>query len=358
MTGLNRPFYSKARINQLSQLHGYKVLDQLVIADYDQDWSGLYQQLCQSKKSHYLPEDKYIVHHQDTEYFLGDTGFAIENFNRVVRSLDIDPCRFVIFTNHRGSRHRWLSYCDHEQNQYTVIETPWTELLCYDQPRITPWRGLQHHFCCIMGAGRTHRDKLSHWIKERDLQVKNLTVYHRNQPPGADRTPANTGHSDHNHYLTTAPFTRINEEWSNHSRWQSSTDVLQDARVVPYDQAERFHSPWYEHTLFDLVAETVFNYPHAYISEKTVRPIVGGRPFVAVAAPNTLAWLQEMGFETFSRWWDESYDQEPDPDARLSLIFDTVMDICSWSPARCERTLQEMLPVLEHNQHIYKGLAF
>ena len=110
--------------------------------------------------------------------------------------------------------------------------------------------------------------------------------------------------------------------------------------------------------MFDLVAETVFCYPHAFISEKTARPIVGGRPFVVVAAHNTLCWLQEMGFKTFSRWWDESYDQEQDPDTRLSLIFDTVMDICSWSPARCEQTLQEMLSILEHNQRVYKGLAF
>lgn len=361
---LEHPYYSKRRLNQLCEKYGYHIIGEIPINAYDDAWHRLTDYLEMSKKTIYSPSEKYIVHHPDTEFFLEDFGFAIENFNRIIRFLDIDPCRFVVYTNHRGSTNTWLQYCTHEHNQFTVIETPWTNVLCDEQNlELIPIGECRYHFCSTMGKSRTHRDKLLHWIKKNDLQKTNIVIYHgpntitKPEQKPVDATPSRSDRGGMQ-YLSTIPFSRVNEEWSNTSRFPGSRESLQTHSIPQYQEDQRFHAPWYQDVFFDLVAETVFHYPHAYISEKTTRPILRGRPFVIVGAAHTLTWLREMGFRTFDSWWDESYDQESDPDVRLEKIFSTINHICSWSNQTCLTLLKDMIPVLEHNQKIYRDLAF
>jgi hypothetical protein len=357
---LARPvYYSKQRVNRLCQEHGYHIIDNILIGKYDKDWSKLVTDLKQTKKEIYNHNEKYIVHHGDTEYFLGNFGFVAENFNRSIRFLDIDPCRFVVYTNHRGSTPNWLQYCKHEHNQFTVIETPWTNFLCDEQNlKLIPTGECRYHFCATLGQGRPHRDKLVHWIKNNNLHKNNIVVYHNhsgNEPINSTKLQSD---SESIRYLSTIPFSRVNEEWSNTSRFSGSRESLHTHSLPPFQLDTRFNATWYQDIFFDLVAETVFHYPHAYISEKTTRPILRGRPFVIVGAANTLTWLHEMGFRTFDSWWDESYDHEQDPDARLEKIFATIREICSWSNHKCQIMLRDMIPVLEHNQKIYRDIVF
>jgi hypothetical protein len=44
-------------------------------------------------------------------------------------------------------------------------------------------------------------------------------------------------------------------------------------------------------------------------TEKIFRPITGRRPFVVFGSTHFLNNLRELGFETYSECWDESYDQ-------------------------------------------------
>lgn len=355
--------YSEDQINQFVKDRGYDVLGEIMIATVDTNWNRLLASLGKIKKSSYKASEKYIVHHQDTEYFIGNVAFTVENFNRVIRALNIDPCRFVIFTNHYGSTAKWLEYCNHEKNQFVVVESPWTNYVRCEQPT-TPitTTNCNYHFSCIMGRARAHRDKLSHWLLENQLDRSNLVVYNRSDDaPMPEETFSQTTDSigiDHFSYLSPIPFTRINEEWTNYSKLKSSLTPIKNYEILPYQFNDKFSSPWYESVLFDLITETVFNYPYAYISEKTIRPIAVGRPFVLVSAPHTLDWLRNMGFKTFDRWWDESYDQCQDPDSRLQKVFATIEHICSIPLEQCQQMLEEMAPVLLHNQKRYEELAF
>lgn len=91
------------------------------------------------------------------------------------------------------------------------------------------------------------------------------------------------------------------------------------------------------------------------ITEKTCKPILATRPWIFAGSYNTLAWLQEQGFKTFSRWWDESYDQEPDHWRRLEKVYRTAEFVNSLSVSDCASILAQMQPTLEHNyQHLTK----
>ena len=85
------------------------------------------------------------------------------------------------------------------------------------------------------------------------------------------------------------------------------------------------------------------------ITEKTCKPMLATRPWIFAGAYHTLAWLQEQGFKTFSRWWDESYDQEPNHWRRLEKVYRTAEFVNSLSVSDCNVMLTQMQPILEHN---------
>jgi hypothetical protein len=58
----------------------------------------------------------------------------------------------------------------------------------------------------------------------------------------------------------------------------------------------------------ELVLETMTRGTTFFPTEKTVRPIVGLKPFVTYAPKNYLQYLRDLGFRTFNSVWDESYD--------------------------------------------------
>jgi hypothetical protein len=74
-------------------------------------------------------------------------------------------------------------------------------------------------------------------------------------------------------------------------------------------------------------------------------------PFVIAGAPNCLKYLKELGFKTFDRWWDESYDQEEDHEKRMLKIFDVIDYIDSLSIDQLKKITEEMNDVLIHNKN-------
>jgi len=72
-------------------------------------------------------------------------------------------------------------------------------------------------------------------------------------------------------------------------------------------------------TAISIVLETVFD-QRIHLTEKTLRPIACGHPFMLAAGPGSLALIQQYGFKTFSPYINEDYDLEKDHSRRLYLI--------------------------------------
>lgn len=86
-----------------------------------------------------------------------------------------------------------------------------------------------------------------------------------------------------------------------------------------------------------------------FFTEKTLKPIYTCQPFIIVGNPYTLKKLKDYGFQTFSRWWDESYDEEIDESRRIEKIFRVMRDISNWDKDKCRETLVEMNEILKQN---------
>ena len=76
----------------------------------------------------------------------------------------------------------------------------------------------------------------------------------------------------------------------------------------------------YKRTFISIVTETISSNDTLFLSEKIFKPIIVGHPFIVYGNPNTLKYLKEIGYKTFDKWIDESYDCEFDEEKRSRLI--------------------------------------
>ena len=73
------------------------------------------------------------------------------------------------------------------------------------------------------------------------------------------------------------------------------------------------------------------------------------KPFVINGDKGTLKYLHSIGFKTFDKWWDESYDDSDTDWQRIQKITKIVKHICSLSEKQIMTMYKEMLPIIEHN---------
>jgi hypothetical protein len=102
-----------------------------------------------------------------------------------------------------------------------------------------------------------------------------------------------------------------------------------------------------------LVTESLINNNTLFISEKTFKPIYSFRPFIILGTPNTLNKLKEMGFKTFDKWWDESYDTESNLTKRVDKILNILEFICNKDNNDLICMLKEMEEILIHNHNLF-----
>lgn len=98
-----------------------------------------------------------------------------------------------------------------------------------------------------------------------------------------------------------------------------------------------------------IVTEDPFFDDRPRASDKTVKPFFARRPFLMLGSQGSLAWLQSHGFRTFSQWWDESYDQEPNHWRRLEKVYLQAEKIQSLTLSDCSQMLIDMQSVLDYN---------
>lgn len=107
----------------------------------------------------------------------------------------------------------------------------------------------------------------------------------------------------------------------------------------------------YIDTYFSLVTETVFEYPHSFLTEKIWKPIVMGHPFVVASNQGYYKSLHNQGYKTFGHLIDESFDNIETSQDRIERIAEVVEDLCSQD---LSAFLSEAESVCKYNQQRYQ----
>ena len=104
----------------------------------------------------------------------------------------------------------------------------------------------------------------------------------------------------------------------------------------------------YKETALEVVLETLFDDTRWHLTEKTLRPIACGQPFILLSSPGSLEYLRKYGFKTFDSIIDESYDSIQDPLERIHAVIDLMQNI----QQNKNKTIiyQQLSKIAKHNQ--------
>jgi hypothetical protein len=86
-----------------------------------------------------------------------------------------------------------------------------------------------------------------------------------------------------------------------------------------------------------------------FLSEKTMKPLAYGHPFLLFSSAGALANLQDQGFETFGDIFDESYDHIESPQLRFEHLLREVIRICKLDNNTLADITTHITPRLKHN---------
>lgn len=100
-------------------------------------------------------------------------------------------------------------------------------------------------------------------------------------------------------------------------------DMIGDGPEPPFQQ-RAYRPEWYNTTQFTLVAEAINEIvdgpTDCFITEKTMKPIMYGHPFLLLSDNQSYKTLESWGFNTFPELFDQSIDNESDLDKKIESI--------------------------------------
>lgn len=112
----------------------------------------------------------------------------------------------------------------------------------------------------------------------------------------------------------------------------------------------------YEKFNVELVCETYTIGDTFFPTEKTVRPIVGNKPFLVYGPRHFLRNLQNLGFKTFSSIWNEQYDEHEGP-KRWQALKPIINMICNWDNETRSNVLVQCSKITAHNRNRLKEIV-
>ena len=113
-----------------------------------------------------------------------------------------------------------------------------------------------------------------------------------------------------------------------------------------------FQIKHYRDTFFSIVF-CAFPFDNAcHLHSSTFNPIYCGHPVIQFGPKGHLKELRKRGFKTFSKWWDESYDDIDHGWKRFEAILDIVKELSTKSNEELLKIYIEMKNVLQHNSDL------
>lgn len=115
----------------------------------------------------------------------------------------------------------------------------------------------------------------------------------------------------------------------------------------------------YISSMLTLVTESHYDQDGGmFITEKTMRPLAVGHPFMILGQCGILEKLKALGFKTEFDGLDGSYDSIEDNRLRFLKFHDTLLNWCNKNPRDRFDLLQKWQSTIEHNFKIYKSINF
>jgi hypothetical protein len=190
------------------------------------------------------------------------------------------------------------------------------------------------------------------WSNTREYRLKFLDLLIDNQLVDYCQTSLRSVEPELNvHYQD---YTFKNNKWKPHN----TLEIHYPENTANSHYSADFDINDYNNTDIEIVLETLFDDSRLHLTEKSLRPIACGQPFVLVATHGSLEYLRKYGFKTFDGIIDESYDLIQDPVDRMSAVISTMKQIVSWSKDQYKDNIKKLQDIAKYNQQHFFSANF
>lgn len=353
----------------------YNVLTVLDLGFYnlDLDVFELYRQLSKYKDYVFADRDRIIIVFSDTDYFPDSNSApnALWNLYQIYNHFRISTEHTLLLHWQSGIENTLTSlaqqfYCKPIPSVYC----PYARFLVHPSAVIDTElnsQSIKHSFLCMNNVPRNHRIYTLLMIHKYGIGSKGITSL--NSQVRYPDVQFSTVHDDSApHFRTLIPPTRINDRLVlddaqqdyYHNNYSIVNQQHRHTDIDPPSAGKEHINPWHfiQRALWNIVNESVGDYPYAMFTEKTIHAILQKRPFVVLGSRGSLALLKTLGFKTFDNWIDESYDLESTFANRSERAVQQLLPFAKLSQHQLQQVCHEMQPILEYNyEHYVKGFG-
>ena len=309
-----------------------------------------------------------IIIYQDSEGFLYKDS-DVEFFNKFAAKHNLNKNNFYVESANQNFTNICLDYEKRfvpEKNKFSILpstdfeDRPWFSKI----PKNYPFE-LKTHYNNFFDyldhkINYQHTKKLSA-LARRYSNVR-AAIYHKVQT-----TPIlkeNTHSSCHNPYgtikeqaLKEITYLELHNEKEVLNWLENNFDFVNGHSCDLTDQhinwASELNPIIHRDTLVNVTIETHQNpSKEIFLSEKTYRPFYTAQPFIIFGNPGTLRVLKEMGYKTFDKFWDESYDEDLHISERLEKLYKTMIKIAETPMEVLNSYMEDFEPILRHNFNV------
>jgi len=144
-------------------------------------------------------------------------------------------------------------------------------------------------------------------------------------------------------------------------QYKNSKFIVTNTRLehlLPKNTTTSNYSADYDHLDYktagiEVVLETLFDDTRNHLTEKSLRAIACGKPFLLVATPGSLQYLRSYGFKTFADYINESYDEIIDPLERLTAVVQEMKRIAILSDSDKKILWKKLNEIAEYNKQLF-----
>jgi hypothetical protein len=149
--------------------------------------------------------------------------------------------------------------------------------------------------------------------------------------------------------------------YGKNNQWVDDAGVVQtqpiefaSSRVTVYDGIETMYSQIvptevYNSSSYSIITETNFDNAYSFFTEKTAKPILCRRLFIAFSGQYFLKNLRNVGFRTFDGIIDESYDEIEDNQERWQQAFNQMIALSNMDQ---QSVLNKIRVIVDHNYDV------
>lgn len=195
---------------------------------------------------------------------------------------------------------------------------------------LTPYINKPKMFDALLGVTKPHRTFVANAVVENNLQDKFILTYGGNWKDNEFYAQD---------YFVWEPDCIPVGDIIGTADWVDYCGVRTGlSRVIPIKV--------FNDTAYSIIAETDYDNTLSFFSEKTAKPLLARRLFIAFTGYKFLHNLRSQGFQTFGDVIDETYDDILDDTERYTAAFEQVKRLCSMDQ---QEVYAKIRNVLEYN---------